>query len=1131
MKHLMMMIAMSLCAAAEEPPAKPMAELLQSPATEDYVISAEDGGDTWQYSFEKPAEGWMRPEFDAKAWASGKGGFGRAGSEQIVGTAWTNQDIWLRKTFRVGDKPKNLRLRLQHDEDVRIYLNGQEVVKRKGHRGDYEEIDLSAQLPLLAAGDNVLAIHCHQTVGGQYIDAGLEAGAAVPEAVFVANKIWRDWLLQDGLKPGQACFVAGSEEVDHALIAKVLGELKTAAPATAGLDPAQRRALYLKLCEARRAERLKPFAERGGAFVFTKHKALSGSFYGYTEGLSDAQAECNFRPDSELLSFKLDGLYGRTESLLRDKAGLIRDPELSFDAKRLLFAWKKDLKKDDYHLYEMDLASRQIRQLTSGLGFADFEGRYLPCGDIIFSSSRGISTIPCWRTEASNMWRCDKDGKLMRRLGYDQVTTNNPSLLEDGRIVYTRWDYNDRGQIFPQPLFAMNQDGTEQVEYYGASSWFPTTIGHAREIPGSGGVLLAILHGHHTYQHGKLAVIDRRKGTQEAEGVQLVAPVRETKPVREDHYGQQGEQFQYPFPLDDKHFLVTYDAKGGGGPEGAWGIYLMDLDGRRELLTIDPKITCNHPILFAPRKAPRQQPELIDLAKDTAEVIMQDVYQGPGLKGVPRGTVKKLRVVEVRYRAAEMGCTYSAGPGGSARVSTPPAAANGSWDVKSILGDAEVEADGSARFTVPARKPIYFQPLDDKGQALNTMRTWATLMPGERFSCIGCHENKHQAPPAGKVLAMAKPAQKLQDFYGPARGFSFPKEIQPILDNKCISCHDGAKQALNLSATPRLAKVEQRQWSESYWSLLQIAQGDYGAVKADPDGRLVKWIGSQSEPDLQPAMLRGSFNSPLIAMLRKGHQGLTMTREEMDKLAAWIDLYVPYSGDFTEGNAWSDADKKKYAHFQAKRNYMRDFERLNRQALLMKKTGTWTELPRDTETEYDAWIAQYAPDSRAKFDAELKRYETELRGERRNLALNPQDGRFNLGFPKASSNSEYDRSDKFLASKAIDGDLRNGNHAAYPSWGPDKVEKPWLQVDFGREVELDEIRLLNRAEYPHDTWWTRGKLEFSDGSSEEIAIGDARTMQSFPVKPRRCTWVRFTGLAPANPKGWPALAEFEAWGK
>ena len=111
--------------------------------------------------------------------------------------------------------------------------------------------------------------------------------------------------------------------------------------------------------------------------------------------------------------------------------------------------------------------------------------------------------------------------------------------MDDGRVIYTRWDYNDRGQIFVQPLFQMNPDGTGQTEFYGNNSWFPTTIAHARGIPGTQKVL-AILCGHHTPQAGKLAVIDPARGRQENAGVQLVAPVRDTPAERTDAYGQAG---------------------------------------------------------------------------------------------------------------------------------------------------------------------------------------------------------------------------------------------------------------------------------------------------------------------------------------------------------------------------------------------------------------------------------------------------------------------------------------------------------------------------------------------------------------------------------------------------------------
>jgi len=140
-------------------------------------------------------------------------------------------------------------------------------------------------------------------------------------------------------------------------------------------------------------------------------------------------------------------------TLLEDADGVIRDPAVSWDGRRIVFAWKKSLNKDDYHLYEMDVASRSVRQLTFGLGFADYEPAFLPGGNLVFSSTRCVQTVDCWWTEVSNLYACDADGGHLRRLGFDQVHTIFPTVLEDGRVVYTRWDYNDEAKSFPRHSF------------------------------------------------------------------------------------------------------------------------------------------------------------------------------------------------------------------------------------------------------------------------------------------------------------------------------------------------------------------------------------------------------------------------------------------------------------------------------------------------------------------------------------------------------------------------------------------------------------------------------------------------------------------------------------------------------
>ena len=657
---------------------------------------------------------------------------------------------------------------------------------------------------------------------------------------------------------------------------------------------------YIKSCEQRRSQRLASVPKR---FVFAKHFNLNGSHYAYTEAQSDAQHERNFIPGSALCLWN----NGKVETLIADDKGVIRDPDVSYDGQRILFSWKKSDRQDDYHLYEMDVATRQVRQLTDGLGVADYEGCYMPDGGIMFNSTRCVQIVDCWWTEVSNLYRLD--GTRIRRLTYDQVHDNFPTVTHDGRVLYTRWDYNDRGQIFPQPLFEMNPDGTGQTEFYGNNSWFPTTIIHARDLPGSRKVI-AIATGHHSDQSGKLILLDPAKGRQENEGVQLIAPVRETKPERIDGYGQDGDQFQYPYPLNETEFLVSYAPQnpGRGGRKG-FSIYWMDVDGHRELLAWDDQLSCNQPVPLNARPQPKRRPSSVDEHQTAGAYYVQDVYAGPGLKDVPRETIKNLRVVALEFRAAGIGNNGNGGPAGSALVSTPVSIDNGSWDVKRVLGSVPVEADGSAYFTVPARTPVYFQLLDTKGYVVQTMRSWSTLQPGERASCVGCHESKNSAPPV-TTYALRKKPQELQPFYGPARGFSYAKEIQPIWDKHCVDCHTGEKdKPFSLLATPHEDKKALRFWSESYLNLTQ---------RGKPN-KLVNWLNVQSIPPMLPPYFAGATNSDLLKQLEAGHHDVKLSREEFEKIACWIDLLVPFCGDYREAAAWTEEEVKKYDHFLSKR--------------------------------------------------------------------------------------------------------------------------------------------------------------------------------------------------------------------
>jgi hypothetical protein len=251
---------------------------------------------------------------------------------------------------------------------------------------------------------------------------------------------------------------------------------------------------------------------------------------------------------------------------------------------------------------------------------------------------------------------------------------------------------------------------------------------------------------------------------------------------------------------------------------------------------------------------------------------------------------------------------------------TPVAVGTGSWDVKAILGETKVHEDGSAMFEVPARTPVYFQALDEKNQVIQTMRSWATLMPGETFSCVGCHEDKNEAPPvaSGIALAMKAGPAKLEPFYGPTRGFSFVKEIQPILNKHCTSCHnandktDAAKYIL--TDEPILDQVAGRNWSRSYLTLTGItpaADQTFPKLTQGRANKWVNWINNSSHPTMIRPRSGGSTRSGLFPLLEKGHHDVKLTTEELDKLHAWVDLVVPFCGDYFEGNAWSENTLKK----------------------------------------------------------------------------------------------------------------------------------------------------------------------------------------------------------------------------
>jgi hypothetical protein len=734
--------------------------------------------------------------------------------------------------------------------------------------------------------------------------------------------------------------------------AALQSELKALVKAAPSPDDRRWMDFYVKCRIEGRARFLKPFRNYCKDIVFTKHAVIGRGIYNITETEDNPY-------DSDLRLLDLDAAMRSTQAtgevILDSQKGVIRDPALDYDGKRLLFAWRKqrvwgEKPGAQYQIYMMDLPSRQIvRQLTSTNTYgASYEPCWLADGNIIFNSARIVQHITCGWGDCSNLHIMDDQGRYQRRLAFDQVSDNFPTQFEDGRVLYLRRDYNDRGQVFAHVLISMNPDGTDALGYYKGSSSHPTSCQHFRGIPGTTKVI-GVLSGYHTSQGGRLAVMDVRQGRQRLDGI--VEPFTGLPPnirwTQGDNYGKEGMQYSHPFPMDEDHFLVSmlpFGMHGNpdvGEPFNRYALYAMTMKGERELLAAHPKTSMLQAVPVMPRKRPHVRPSMVDYRKTTGVFYIQDVYAGQSMLGVPRGTAKTLRVVALDYKYDTQGCIQcEGGPGGYGTSVCAIGMETACFDVKRIIGDAPIEQDGSVMFEVPARVPVYFQVLDKDNRMVQTMRSWTTLQPGEKMSCVGCHEKPGDVGRVKPAMASRRPPDVLKPFYGPPRGFSYRAEVQPVWDKHCIRCHKPGEsgQALNLTREPIKALRSptnpydthdpKREWYRSYVELTG-ADLEHFPKPFIEETRYIKWIPRLCGMELLPPYFAGANRSKLVMMMDSGHSGVKPSREDLDKVAAWLDLCVPFCGTYDEANLWTDDMKKYHEERVAERRRNEEIERKN----------------------------------------------------------------------------------------------------------------------------------------------------------------------------------------------------------
>ncbi|MCF7733791.1 MAG: SUMF1/EgtB/PvdO family nonheme iron enzyme [Akkermansiaceae bacterium] len=579
---------------------------------------------------------------------------------------------------------------------------------------------------------------------------------------------------------------------------------------------------------------------------------------------------------------------GGLQPLFQPENGrFVGDVDLDFDASRMLFSMPGD--NGRWQVFEMEADGGGLRQLPliHEPDVDNYDACYLPDGGIVFGSTAPFTGVPCvtGASHVANLYRFERDTGVIRRLTFDQDHNWCPTVLNDGRVLYQRWEYADIPHFAARMLFHMNSDGTDQKEFYGSGSYWPNAMFYARPIPGSATKFAAVVGGHHGLPRmGELVLFDNALGRCEADGVIQRIPGRDRRvePVILDQLiDGSWPKFLHPWPLSDKYFLVSAKPT----PQSGWGIYLADVFDNLQLIRQPADGSALlEPIPFQPVARPRSVPSRVQPEQSDATISILDLYAGPGLAGVPRGTIKQLRVFTYHFAYHNMGGQVN-------RVGL-----DGPWDIKRIMGTVPVEADGSAYFRVPANTPVSVQPLDADGQAVQLMRSWMTAMPGETLSCVGCHDSQNSSPAPGKGLALAKPPVTIKPWYGPVRGFSFVREVQPVLDRYCVGCHNGTTgpgpaASLDLRDAP---PVHPQAAAADYNNGTRFTPS-YLALRSYVRGHTI-----ESDLHLLTPCEFSADTTELVQLLRVGHHGVTLDAEAWDRLITWIDLNTPAHGTWTE---------------------------------------------------------------------------------------------------------------------------------------------------------------------------------------------------------------------------------------
>lgn len=543
-----------------------------------------------------------------------------------------------------------------------------------------------------------------------------------------------------------------------------------------------------------------------------------------------------------------------------------------------------------YHVFSARIDGTELRQLTDGR-WNDLDPCFLPSGRIAFISERAGGQVRCGMRPlpSATLHAMQRDGDDVIQLSWHDTQEWQPSVDHQGRLVYTRWDYVDRDSDVAHHLWLCYPDGRDPRSPHGnyperreLRPWMELSL---RAVPGSRRYV-AVAAPHHGQAYGSLVLVDAEalddRGTSQVRRLTPEVPFPESEsapgvPHDKGRHDPRAEVYGTPWPLDEDFYLCVYDPG-----QRHYGIYLVDCFGNRELLYRDPHRACLDPIPLKPRTCPpvippgtlqAQSDRAADADLSTGVVAVMNVYDSD--LPLPAGAkVAQIRVVNLFPKDNPFQDEPNIGV-------APQSLARG------VLGVAPVEPDGSAHFRVPAGAPIYFQLLDERGLAVQSMRSDTYVHPGETLTCVGCHENKQRPAraPAGAPLALQRPPSALVPEVPDAYPLTFTRLVQPVLNVRCVPCHDGQPTSPSLHGD-RFGKLG---WSEAFITLAHHAWGRSGGNGVALQQRQYSVPGEE-----------GARAASLFRLLEAGHYDVALAPDELRRITLWLDCNSNFYGAYTE---------------------------------------------------------------------------------------------------------------------------------------------------------------------------------------------------------------------------------------